>query len=213
VNVVAVVFAGGDPPGELSVADLPGERFVIAADSGLDHALALGVEVDVLVGDLDSVSPASLSAAREAGMEIREHPTDKDETDLELALALAAEVGSASVVVIGAHGGRVDHWLGNMSLLASSRFAAMRIEARADRSRVYVVRDRVDIEAEPGQHVSLIPWHGPATGVTTEGLRWALERGTLDSGSTRGISNELTGSSASVSVEEGVLLVVVPGHD
>ncbi|MBT5085466.1 MAG: thiamine diphosphokinase, partial [Actinobacteria bacterium] len=83
----ALVFLGGPAPA--LTAPLPSAEFVIAVDRGADHALALGYSVDLLVGDLDSVS----AAGRLAAIEIEQHPVDKDETDLELALAAAERRG------------------------------------------------------------------------------------------------------------------------
>src|SRR5205823_2406761 len=84
------------------------------------------------------------------------------------------------------------------------------LEVRSGDSRLYVVRDRVEIDGLPGEYVSLIPWSGAAEGVTTNGLRWPLTGGRLEQGSSRGISNELLGDAATIEVKRGVLLVVLP---
>jgi thiamine pyrophosphokinase len=208
----AVVFTGGEPPGPAAVAELPDPRFVVAADAGLEHAVALSVAVDVAVGDFDSVDPDVLRAAEGAGTRLVRHPTAKDKTDLELALDLAAGEGARDIVVIGGHGGRADHWLGNVSVLTASRYAHCRIVARSGASRLYVVRDDVRVAGELGEYVTLLAWNGPARGVRTEGLRWELRGEQLDSGSSRGVSNELVVPEASVALEEGLLLVVLPGE-
>ena len=85
-NGPAVVFAGGDPLPEEVRRLLPRDALVVAADSGLDLARRLGVPVDLVVGDFDSVDPAGLAAAAAAGSVLERHPVDKDATDLELAL-------------------------------------------------------------------------------------------------------------------------------
>jgi thiamine pyrophosphokinase len=207
-DVSALVFAGGDPPDPADV--LTGVEFVVAADSGLEHALALGVDVDVVVGDLDSVDPAALDIAVAAGAMVEEHPTDKDATDLELALEAALARGATIVRVIAAHGGRVDHYLANVLLLASPRFASARIDARLGDARVTVVRDRAALVGAPGALCSLLPLGGPAVGVTTYDLRYPLRRETLEPGSTRGVSNEFLTAEAAVSLDAGVLLAIVP---
>src|SRR4051794_10898103 len=114
-----IVVAGGDPVPPSVRSRLPDAALVIAADSGADHAASLGLSVDLVVGDLDSVSPAGLAAARDGGARVDEHPAEKDATDLELALDAAVSAGATEIVVVGGHGGRLDHLLANCMLLGS----------------------------------------------------------------------------------------------
>ena len=209
---VAIVFAGGDPPPPHVLDGLPAAGVVIAADSGLDHALALGVHVDVVVGDLDSVTPASLQRARDAGTRVEQHPEAKDFTDLELALDAARARGAARVVVVGGSGGRLDHFLANALALTRRDLADLQVEARFGEADVVVVRSEVTLRGVSGGIVSLRPVGGPAHGITTSGLRYPLRGETLHPGSTRGVSNELLGTEAQVSLTDGVLLAILP-HD
>ena len=206
----ALVFAGGDPPVPDDILATPRAEFVIAADSGLEHARALGVPVDLVVGDLDSVDPAVLDAAIADGAVVERHPAAKDATDLELALDAAVERGATDVLVVGVGGGRLDHFLGNVLLLASPRYAHVRVDARVGDAFVTVVHERVELTGTPGGLCSLLPLGGAAVGVLTDGLRYPLRRETLPPGTTRGVSNEFLGTRAAVSLESGVLLAVVP---
>jgi thiamine pyrophosphokinase len=205
-----VVVAGGDPIDVCALDDIPAGATVIAADSGADHAAAIGLTVDLLVGDLDSISAAGLSSTEQAGTPIDRHPAAKDQTDLELALRTAVESGASEIVVIGGHGGRVDHFLGNALLLAAPAFAAADVRAVFGSARVWVVRCRTALTGEPGELLSLLAVHGPATGVTTEGLEWPLRDEILHPGSSRGVSNVFTQPVAHVQVRSGVLLAVAP---
>lgn len=180
--------------------------FLVAADSGADAALALGLRVDVIVGDFDSVSSQALAAAGRQ----RRHPVDKDATDLELALKEARDLGAERITLIGGDGGRLDHFLGNLVVLGSEDLAGVAVDALVGKARLWVVRSRQEITGRSGQVVSLLPLGGPARGVHTSGLRWALSGETLAAGSTRGVSNEMTGSRATVSLEGGVLLAIQP---
>ena len=205
---LVLVFAGGDPPPRSVLAETPPPDYVIAADSGLDHAVRLGVAVDLLVGDLDSVSADAIALAAS----IQRHPADKDATDLAIALEAAAALDPAKVVVVGGHGGRLDHLLANAALLAAPEHARLDLVWLAGTARVYVIRDRAELNGRPGDLLTLLPYGGPATGVTTSGLRWPLHRATLPPGTTRGVSNEFSTSHPSVAVSSGVLLGVhLPG--
>jgi thiamine pyrophosphokinase len=202
-----LLFTGGDALDPQVAAQLPKDAFVIAADSGVDHALAAGRRVDLAVGDFDSVTPTGL--ARVDG-DVERHPEAKDETDLELGLAAALARGASHVVVAGGHGGRVDHFIANALLLASPRFASMRIDAFVGAARIAVVRDSVTLAGAVGDLVSLLAVGGAAIGVRTDGLVYPLRGERLDAGSTRGVSNVFAEATASVSLEEGTLLVVQP---
>lgn len=204
---VVVVVAGGDPIDPSMLAGLPTDT-VIAADSGLDLAHALGVEPQVVVGDLDSVSAEALT--RHAGT-VERHPVDKDATDLELALVAAIARRPDRIVVLGGHGGRLDHLVAN-ALVLTAVPAAIDVEWRAGAARVHVIRERGALSASPGSLVSLVAVGGDATGVTTSGLRWPLTDDTLRFGSTRGVSNEFTAEAAVVTVRTGVVLAILPGQ-
>jgi thiamine pyrophosphokinase len=206
----ALVFAGGDPP-PAAVADrLPHDALVIGADSGVEHALALGRSVDLVVGDFDSVKPDVLAQLEEAGARVERHPTDKDATDLELALRAALGLGVARVTMVGGHGGRIDHFAANLLLLAAPELANVDVDAWVGRAHVTVVRRNARLEGRAGALVTLLAVGGPAYGVTTIGLHFPLHDAPLLPGSTLGVSNELDGTTASVSIRAGVVLAIQP---
>ena len=203
-----LVVTGGPPPTD--PGPLPRHDLVIAADSGAEHAPALGLTVDVLVGDMDSVDPTLLADLETAGCRIERHPVDKDETDLELALGAAIRLGATSVTVITSAGGRPDHVMANALTASADRWADLLIDLRIDSSRAWVVHDRLDLDLPVGTTVSLLAVGGPASGVTTTGLRWQLVDADLTPGVGLGMSNEVGGSQASIRVASGTLLVIVP---
>jgi thiamine pyrophosphokinase len=182
---------------------------VVAADSGLDLARRLGVPVDLVVGDFDSADPEAVAAAAD-GARLERHPADKDATDLELALDAVAGLGRSPVVVVGGAGwDRLDHLVANVLLVASPRYAPLRLRWWVKGAEVSPVHGRLDVAGAPGDLLTLLAVGGPAAGVTTTGLRWPLLGETLLPGSTRGVSNELTAATASVTVEAGALVAVL----
>jgi len=209
-NDAALVFAGGDAPPRAVAAHLPDPAYVIAADSGLAAAVALGRRVDLVVGDLDSVGVDALAAARDAGAAVEAHPRDKDQTDLELALDAAVARGFRRIVVAGGYGGRLDHFLANLALLASPRYTGADVEAWVGSAAVAVVRDQAELVGRPGELVTLIPLGGPARGIRTYGLRFALDDEDLEPGTSRGVSNEFADQRARVTVRTGTLLAIRP---
>jgi thiamine pyrophosphokinase len=210
----AIVAAGGDLLDETWHSALPADALIVAADSGLAQVYALGRVPNVVVGDFDSVDPEHLARAELDGARIERHPTDKDATDLELALEVTRQLGASEVTVIGSGGGRLDHHLAALALLAAPELAAMRITALVGSARLTVVHDHVEVFGRIGSTVTLLAVGGSATGVSTTGLRWALTDAALSPTSTRGVSNEVTNSPATVSIRGGTLFVIQPtgGH-
>ena len=206
--VTVVVVAGGDPPTPEEIARLPSNPVVVAADAGLDHALAAGLTPAVAVGDMDSVSPESLATAEQSGTRIERHPPDKDQTDLDLALELATRLADR-IIVIGAGGGRLDHLFGNLTILASPHWSGVQIEAWLNNAQAVVVHNQRTLDVDPGTTVSLFALGAPAR-VTTTGLAWPLANELLEPLTSRGVSNKATTASPEISVTEGVLLAVIP---
>lgn len=206
-----VIVTGGDAvPASVYAAAVDAPDLVIAADSGLDHAIDAGLSPDVLVGDLDSVTPEGLAAFRSRGGQIIAHPTDKDDTDLSLAIDLAIDHGATSITVLGGAGDRLSHVLGNCAAIASAVRRNVATTWHSDGTTVYMASQtlRVAIDGHRGDLVSLLPFGGPASGVSTNGLRWSLSGETLGVAATRGVSNEMTGDSAQVQVSGGLLFVI-----
>jgi len=203
-----IIFANGRLP-DLTAARgvIRAEDTLIGADGGTRHALDLGLRPSLIIGDLDSVT-FDLEGLARAGTRIIQHPKDKNETDLELALEQAVELGHREIVILGALGGRLDQTLGNLSLLTNSQYASLDIRLDDGVEEAFFLRNQAVISGEPGDLVSLIPWGEEVGGIQTEGLRWPLKGETLQPYKTRGISNEMTGSTAGVKVESGLLLVI-----
>lgn len=208
-----IVVAGGGVSARPLPGRLPDNATVIAADSGVDRALSLGLHVDVAIGDFDSVSPEGLAAVEAAGARVERHPPDKDATDLELALDAAIALHPARIVVVGSSGGRLDHLFGSVLLLGLERYASAEIDAYLDAVRIHIVHRSLALRGTPGEIVSLLPLHGSAEGVTTRGLVYPLSGETLTAGSSRGISNLFAAEAAAVSLERGAIAVVRPGKE
>ena len=201
-----LIFAGGDPPDPDLAQEVPTADLVMAADSGYDAAISLGYAVDVLVGDLDSITTDPIPGH----VVIERHPRDKDQTDLDLALELALRDEPSRVVVVGGTGGRLDHELATASLICDERWSEVELDWVSSRGRAHVIRRRRIVQGDVGSIVTLLPLGGPVTGLTTRGLRWELAEATFEPGTTWGVSNEMQTPIADIKVRSGCLLVVFP---
>lgn len=187
---------------------------VIGADGGAGRAHVAGARVDLVVGDLDSLDPATLAALEAAGAVVRRAAPDKDESDTELALLAALERCRGPLVVLGALGGpRLDHELANLLLLAHPRLDGRDVAIVDQRTTVRRIGTHdgtgsATVTGRPGDLLTLLPLAGVVEGVTTHGLRYPLAGEPLEPGPARGLSNELLGPVASVTTARGRLLLV-----
>jgi len=202
-----IIFANGELPNlEKTRALLQHDDFIICADGGIRHALALDLKPDVLIGDMDSL-PSNFQLSSFDG-EVVLFPKDKNETDLELAIAHAVTFKPTQILILGALGGRMDHTLANIALLSNSQFSDFDLRLNDGIEEIFFCKDQVEVKGRSGDIISLIPWGGDAEGVVTENLKWKLNNETLYLDKTRGISNEMMSNVATILITKGLLLVV-----
>jgi thiamine pyrophosphokinase len=212
----ALIVADGETPARAALdATWPGwdddVALVVAADGGARGAEALGLQIDLLVGDGDSLGAADTARLTAAGIEVRTAPTAKDESDTELAVLAAIERGATEIVILGAFGGsRFDHALANVVLLALPALDGRPCILLDARTRVALLTGPASLElsGRAGDLVSLLPLGDGVAGVATSGLAYPLAEEPLPLGPARGLSNVRTGPVATVSVTAGRLLVV-----
>lgn len=179
------------------------DDYFIFCDGGLRHLRGLRAAPNLVVGDFDSHEKP------EGGAEVIALPREKDDTDTVYAAREAVRRGFDDFLLLGAAGGRIDHTLGNLSLLLwldgqgktallADDYSDMRIVSREE---VYIPDDCA--------YFSLLNISGTARGITVTGAKYPLEGGEIRCDYQYGISNEvLPGETAAVSVQEGRLLLV-----
>lgn len=182
---------------------------VICADGGALHARALELTPHTIIGDLDSLTTEQVADFKAANAEIIQHPAEKDETDLELALYHCRQIGASAIFILGALGGRFDQTIANILLLTQPAFSDMRIKMiDGDQVLRLLKPGRHQINGERGDTVSLIPLAAAAEGITTWQLQYPLQDETLHLGPARGISNVMLADAANVEFTRGLLLLV-----
>lgn len=205
----AVILAGGEPePADLVARFVDVGDLVIAANGGARLARAAGITPHLLVGDLDSLEPDE-RAALPSATRCWQHPPDKDESDLELALQAALEARAREVIVLGAFGGRLDHLLVNVGLLHAAHERGTPTRLLSVRGEAFLLADgscRLDWPLERSLTVTALT--PEVVGLTLEGVAFPVTGMHLSWGSSRGLSNRITAVPARVSVGRGRLLVV-----
>lgn len=206
---LALILAGGDCPSPGVLAEVrKKDLWVLCADSGADHAWKLGIRPDCICGDMDSIDPRVQDGFREMGVPFSVYPSEKDQTDLEIALDIVADRGISSVYLAGLEGGRTDHMIANY-LLAGWYSRRVEICILGRDTRAYYLNETCPervLEGVRGRLVSLVPLE-PCAGVGIRGCRYPLEHAVLEPGRTTGVSNRAVSERVRVSLESGLLLV------
>ena len=210
-----VIFANGElPDPEAARALLKPGDYLIAVDGGANHLLKMGILPEVVIGDLDSIDDDTLFELTTAEVDIKQFSEDKDETDIELALRYAVELGPSAILIVGALGGRLDQTLSNLSILTDPTLPQIDIRLDDGVEEAFFCRasaskgGQAEVHGRSGDTLSLIPWHAPVEGVATERLQWPLYGETIFPSKSRGISNVMLEDTASVRIQAGLLLIV-----
>ena len=206
----AVLFAGAAIT-DYRVCEkyLQNADWIICCDGGMHHAKALGITPDYIVGDFDSVRPEVLEEYRNMGISIRQFPTHKNETDMQLGMLLALELGATELVLIGGIGDRFDHTLANAHLLLYLLKKGIRGILVNEKNCVELIDKEVTLYGKAGDLVSTIPLSMQVEGVTLEGLEYPLVDYDLAlDDKLVAVSNVMTGTEAKVKIRKGYLFVM-----
>ena len=206
----AVIAVNGKVDDYTELAELlRPDDYLIGADGGTLHLLAVDRRPDVVVGDLDSLPSETVASLVAANVPVERHKPDKDQTDLELALERALEDGATEIVLVGALGGRLDQTLANLLIVAQRDWPVpVRVVEGDQVAEVLRGPARLTLHGPAGSTVSAIPLSAAVTGITYAGLQYPLHDATLRFGSTRGVSNVLAAAPASITIDVGILLVI-----
>lgn len=193
------------------VALLNQADFLIAVDGGANHCASLGITPDILLGDLDSITPAILEELENKEVPIHRHPTRKDATDLELAVDLAIDKGATTVWLAGVLGGRWDMSIANIMLAASDKYTDQEMFLLDKDCSMQILHPGkiYTINGVPQQRVSFLPLKNEVCDVTLRGFEYPLTLHTMPFGSTLGVSNIIKNPQATVKHSKGVLLCIL----
>lgn len=177
---------------------------LLAADGGANHLGRIGLRPEAVIGDLDSITPGIRAFIGEERMV---HRPDQARTDLDKAFAYAFdELGLEELTVLGATGGRLDHAVGNLGLLAK-RALGERLVFVAPDQRVLAATGELTLEAVPGETWSFFTFD-PAVRVTLGGVKWPIANTAIDLAGKPSISNEAASDRVTVRAEGGAVVVV-----
>ena len=201
----AVLCLNGGLPDKEYWEQLPADMIIAAADGAAARMEKMGVTPRYIIGDMDSLAKKKVYWENQHGVEV--HPRyDQNSTDFEKSLDFLAEIGFSKILILGMHGGEIDHSLNNWSILA--RYGKrMNITAHDNEKSATPIYESLLYDSTPNELISLIPQ--PHCNISTTGLQWNLCGEELSFGYREGARNRATGREVSIKIHSGSLLFVI----
>lgn len=185
-------------------------EYIICVDGAIRYLVKMNVRPDIIIGDLDSISSEFLQIIEEENIPIAKFPSEKDETDTELAILLALEKNSSEITLLGGIGSRVDHSFTNFTLLARTAEKDVKCRMLNEKNDCYFVKDKISFEDfDKSYNVSIIPLTAEIIVEKTEGLYYPLANEVIARGSSRGISNVPLDKKIAITITKGMAMVVL----
>ncbi|MCI9077996.1 MAG: thiamine diphosphokinase [Lachnospiraceae bacterium] len=215
-----LILGGGTVDYAFAKEYIHGQEFdtIACADSGLDAAKKLGLDIDFLLGDFDSVQKDTLKGFMEenalpgSNTKFARYPAKKDYTDMHLILEWAVSQKPSGIIILGATGGRLDHLIANINILMlplANNIPAYIVD-RNNKLCLAGSRHIIKREESPWKYISVYPLTDKVTGVSLAGVKYPLEDVVLEKGGSTTVSNEFAAdaSEAVISLDTGILIVI-----
>ena len=213
-----VIFSGGRTDLVFAAEFMKDKKnaFLIAADRGLEAMMSLGFKPNAVIGDFDSASKETIDQVNSFEKEddiavIRLNPV-KDDTDTEAAVRFALENNKepGDIYILGGTGSRIDHILGNISVLGLGRQFGKKIILLDENNKIELLFEGRKLKKHDafGNFVSLIPFGDKVTGLTLKGFKYPLKNAAMCGFNSLGISNEIVSDVAEISFDSGILIMV-----
>ncbi len=201
----AFIYSGGDIYPENITEHPKSDDFTIAADSGYNNAKKLGERIDLIVGDMDSLSEADIPN----NIEVIRLEKEKDLTDTQVAVEAAIKRGATDIIIVGGLGGRLDHSISTISILQDLAMRNIHAYVTNGKNRVHFIRSTSYLLPKSGyKFFSLLATDEIAKGVDIEGCKYPLNNAKLKRNLQFAISNEIVGNCALISVKKGGLYII-----
>lgn len=186
---------------------LTGVDFIICADGGTRHAYHMNIIPDIIIGDMDSSKDEYIEYYISKEVPIIRYSSDKDKTDTHICIEYAMEKYD-EILLLGATGARLDHTLGNISIL---RLAADKGKTACiidEKNEIYVVKDGIRLEGNVGDILSLLPLSSKVEGINLKGVSYPLQNAVMEIGNPYGVSNRFNESEVVLTIASGYMIVI-----
>lgn len=177
---------------------------IIACDKGYTYAKKLGIEVDIIIGDFDSMRRPKSAAT------IIEVEKEKDDTDTGLAIKYAIRNGYKYIDIICALGKRIDHEIANLSFLKYIAENSADGRILSDDAEILVVKEGLyKIKKRNNKYLSIFSLKDRSTIEYIKGTKYDVNNIVLRNSFPLGVSNEFKDEYAKIKIKKGMLLICI----
>lgn len=205
----ALIVSGGNAPSEkllkkyLSLCD-----FVIGADKGNECLIKYDIKPDLSLGDFDSIDKDVLSIIETCGSKLLKFPPEKDYTDTEIAVMEALKRGAEKIYLLGGTGTRVDHTLGNIGLILTTKKKGAQLIMVDDNNEFYLAQSNMEIKGRYGNNISFHALSDTVRNFKIQGAKYNLDGYDMNLLDPRAICNEFVDTPIKISFDSGELLII-----
>lgn len=207
--MIAAIISGGTAPSERLLREyLSKVDYIIAADKGNECLYSYGILPDLIVGDFDSAKKEIIDEMKKQVKEFLEFPPEKDYTDTEIAIIEALKRGAKKIYLFGGIGSRVDHTLGNIGLILTTKEKGADLEIIDDNNRLYLGNKNMVLYGEPGENISFHALSNIVKNLKIKGAKYTLDGYDMKLLDPRAICNEFINKPIEISYDDGELLIL-----
>ena len=216
--MINVIVAGGQAENdflkEFFAGYERGELYIIACDRGYDICCDVGVTPNLVIGDFDSACAGAYTQVKSRGINVILLNSEKDDSDSEAAVRYILQHNelTGDIYLLGGIGSRIDHLLGNISLVAMGVQNGRRIFLMDSHNRICGLgpggRLVINRAGQYGKYISVFPYMGRTSGVTLEGFKYPLRDAVLEGFDTLTVSNEIIEEQGVIALVDGYLIIM-----
>ena len=203
----AIICNGNIEDYDVSKERLSQVDFIICADGGTRHAYHMNIIPNIIIGDLDSSKDEYIEYYRGKEVPIIKYSSDKDKTDTHICLEYAMEEYD-EIILLGATGSRLDHTVGNVSILKLAADKGKTACIIDENNELYVVKDGITLEGTKGDILSLLPLSSKVEGINLRGVLYPLQNAVMEIGNPYGVSNKFEESTVVLTIASGYMIVI-----
>ena len=203
----AIICNGNIQNYDISKEKLRQVDFIICADGGTRHAYHMNIIPNMIIGDMDSSKDEYIEYYRSKEVPIIKYSSDKDKTDTHICLEYVMEKYD-EIILLGATGSRLDHTLGNVSILKLAADKGKSACIIDENNEIYVVKEGIRLEGNKGDLLSLLPLSSKVEGINLIGVLYPLENAVMEIGNPYGVSNKFEASVVVLTISSGYMIVI-----